>query len=63
MINRLENEISAMNERFGHEQIYKNPDLLACLQHDFDAKTAELERQPSSTCSTAPTNAAHNKAR
>jgi len=43
MINRLENEISAMNERFGHEQIYKNPDLLACLQHDFDAKTAELD--------------------
>jgi ATP-binding cassette subfamily F protein 3 len=43
MILRLEHEIDNMKQRFGHAEIYKNPDLLAELQRTYDAKQSELD--------------------
>jgi len=43
MILRLEHEIDGMKQRFGHAEIYKNPDLLAELQKTYDAKQVELD--------------------
>ncbi|MGD8501845.1 MAG: ABC-F family ATP-binding cassette domain-containing protein, partial [Phycisphaerales bacterium] len=42
LITGLEQELAGMNERFGDEMIYKNPQQLAELQQSYDAKTAEL---------------------
>ena len=43
LIIELEQELAGMEERFGDEMIYKNPQHLAELRRSFDAKTAELE--------------------
>jgi ATP-binding cassette subfamily F protein 3 len=43
MILRLEHELDGMKQRFGHAEIYKNPDLLAELQKTYDAKQSELD--------------------
>jgi len=43
MITELEHEIDDLKERFGDEAIYKNPQQLATLQRDYDAKTTELD--------------------
>jgi len=39
----LEEKISALHERFGDEEIYKDPTKLEKLKADFDAKRAELD--------------------
>ncbi len=43
MILILEQELDDMNERFGHAEVYKNPDVLTELQRNFDEKNAELD--------------------
>jgi ATP-binding cassette subfamily F protein 3 len=43
MILRLEHEIDNMKQRFGHAEIYRNPDLLAELQKTYDTKQSELD--------------------
>ena len=43
MITALEQEIAEMKERFGDPALYKTPPLLAQLQQDLSAKTAELD--------------------
>jgi len=43
LIVELEQELDGMKERFGDENIYKNPQHLAELQQSYDAKTAELD--------------------
>jgi ATP-binding cassette, subfamily F, member 3 len=43
MITTIERELKAMSESFGLPDYYKNPEKLAELQIDFDAKTAELD--------------------
>lgn len=43
MIIALEHELSQMRERFGDENIYKNPAQFAELQQEYNSKTAELE--------------------
>jgi ATP-binding cassette subfamily F protein 3 len=42
-IMELEEEISSMHERFGDEEVYKNPAKLSELQNEFDSKQAQLE--------------------
>ena len=42
LIMALEQELADMKERFGHAEIYKNPQQLANLQQTYDAKTTEL---------------------
>jgi ATP-binding cassette subfamily F protein 3 len=42
LIMGLEQELAGMKERFGDAMIYKNPQQLAELQQDYDAKTAKL---------------------
>ncbi len=43
MITELEHEITELKERFGEEAVYKDPQKIAALQRDYDAKTAELD--------------------
>jgi ATP-binding cassette, subfamily F, member 3 len=43
MITALEKELKELGDCFGQAMVYKNPDRLAELRKDFDAKTAELE--------------------
>ncbi|MBN2590954.1 MAG: ABC-F family ATP-binding cassette domain-containing protein [Sedimentisphaerales bacterium] len=43
MISELEEELAKMRERFGDENIYKNPDQFAELQEQYSAKEAELD--------------------
>jgi len=43
MITELEHEIAELKERFGEETVYKDPQKIAALQRDYDAKTAELD--------------------
>jgi len=43
MIMELEHEIEVAKESFGDTEIYKDPDRLAAVQRDYDAKTAELD--------------------
>jgi ATP-binding cassette subfamily F protein 3 len=43
MILRLEHEIDDMKQRFGDAELYRNPDRLAELQQDYNAKQAELD--------------------
>jgi ATP-binding cassette, subfamily F, member 3 len=43
MITDIEGELKTMSEAFGQADYYKNPQKLADLQRDFDAKTAELD--------------------
>lgn len=43
MITELEEELAKMRERFGDENIYKNPDQFAELQEQYNAKEAELD--------------------
>lgn len=43
MIGQLEMKITTMQERFGDEEICRNPSKLDILQHDFDAAKKELE--------------------
>jgi ATP-binding cassette subfamily F protein 3 len=43
LITGLEQELAGMKERFGDAMIYKNPQQLAELQQDYDAKTAQLD--------------------
>jgi len=43
MITELEHEINDLKERFGDEAVYKNPQQLATLQRNYDAKTTELD--------------------
>jgi ATP-binding cassette subfamily F protein 3 len=43
LIMALEQEIADMKERFGHAEIYKNPQQLAQLQETYDSKTTELD--------------------
>ncbi len=42
MITKLEEELAKTRERFGDENIYKNPDKFAELQEQYNAKEAEL---------------------
>lgn len=42
-IMELEDKISALHQRFGEEEIYKDPSKLKELQTEFDAKRAELD--------------------
>ena len=39
----LEETIAALKERFGAQEVYRNPDLLRELQHEFSGQSAELE--------------------
>ena len=43
LIMALEQEIADMKERFGHAEIYKNPQQLAQLQQTYDSMTTELD--------------------
>ena len=43
MIIELEREIDEMKERFGDAGVYKDPNQLAELQRNYDAKTGELD--------------------
>jgi ATP-binding cassette subfamily F protein 3 len=43
LIMELEQELEAMEERFGDATIYKNPQQLLQLQQSYDDKTAELD--------------------
>jgi ATP-binding cassette subfamily F protein 3 len=43
MITELENELVQIRERFGDENIYKNPSLFAELQQEYNSKTTELD--------------------
>jgi len=43
MILTTEQELDDMKERFGNADVYKNPDILTELQHNFDEKNAELD--------------------
>jgi ATP-binding cassette subfamily F protein 3 len=43
LIIELEQELTSLEERFGDETIYKNPEQLVKLQQSYDLKTAELE--------------------
>ena len=43
MITTIERELKTIGECFGQVDYYKNPQKLADLRRDFDAKTAELE--------------------
>ncbi|OHB74108.1 MAG: hypothetical protein A2Z25_09220 [Planctomycetes bacterium RBG_16_55_9] len=43
MILTLEQVVDGMKERFGHAEVYKNPDVLTELQRSYDEKTAELD--------------------
>ncbi len=43
MIIALEHELSRMRERFGDENIYKNPSQFAELQQQYNSQTAELD--------------------
>ncbi|MBN1804815.1 MAG: ABC-F family ATP-binding cassette domain-containing protein [Sedimentisphaerales bacterium] len=43
LIMALEQEIADMKERFGHAEIYKNPQQLARLQQTYDSKIGELD--------------------
>ena len=39
----LEETIAALKERFGAQEVYRNPDLLQELQNEFSGQSAELE--------------------
>jgi hypothetical protein len=43
MILNLEQKVDEMKERFGDAEVYKNPELLAELQRNFDENNAELD--------------------
>ena len=43
MITELEAELVEMRERFGDENIYKNPEQFNELKQDYDSKTIELD--------------------
>ncbi|MBN1973186.1 MAG: ABC-F family ATP-binding cassette domain-containing protein [Sedimentisphaerales bacterium] len=43
MITALEYELVQMRERFGDENIYKNPVQFTALQNEYNSKTAELD--------------------
>ncbi len=43
MITELEHELAQMRERFGDENIYKNPSQFAELQEQYNSRTAELD--------------------
>jgi ATP-binding cassette subfamily F protein 3 len=43
MITELEAELVEMRERFGDENIYKNPEQFNELKNEYDSKTAELD--------------------
>ncbi len=43
MITELEHELVQMRERFGDENIYKNPDQFADLQKQYNSKEVELD--------------------
>ncbi len=43
MILVLEQKVDEMKERFGDAEVYKNPELLAELQRNFDENNAELD--------------------
>ncbi|MEJ2704866.1 MAG: ATP-binding cassette domain-containing protein [Sedimentisphaerales bacterium] len=43
MILNLEQKVDEMKERFGDAEVYKNPELLADLQRNFDENNAELD--------------------
>jgi ATP-binding cassette subfamily F protein 3 len=43
MITEFEHELVEMRERFGDENIYKNPEQFTELKNDYDSKTTELD--------------------
>jgi ATP-binding cassette subfamily F protein 3 len=43
LITELEHELADLRERFGDENIYKNPEQFAELHQNYESKTAELD--------------------